>query len=69
MSNHSYRLGPFGFLTSAELRQFGRGQNNGLHDQRTALIWIQKYIAGFGGDPNNVTLAGESAGAGMYRNV
>jgi carboxylesterase type B len=69
MSIYSYRLGPFGFLHSAELAKFGGGQNNGLHDQRTALLWIQKYIAGFGGDPNNVTLAGESAGGGMYRNV
>ncbi|KAJ5382245.1 carboxylesterase [Penicillium concentricum] len=58
----NYRLGPFGFLHSAELAKFGGGQNNGLYDQRTALLWIQKYIAGFGGDPNNVTFVGESAG-------
>ncbi|KAJ5950821.1 carboxylesterase [Penicillium vulpinum] len=60
--NINYRLGPFGFLHSAELAKFGGGQNNGLHDQQIALLWIQKYIAGFGGDPNNVTFVGESAG-------
>ncbi|CAI7657092.1 unnamed protein product [Penicillium glandicola] len=61
--NINYRLGPFGFLYSAELAKFGGGQNNGLCDQQTAFLWIQKYVAGFGGNPNNVTFVGESAGA------
>ncbi|KAJ5903533.1 carboxylesterase [Penicillium tannophilum] len=60
--NINYRLGAFGFLYSEELAKFGGSQNNALHDQRTALLWIQKYIAGFGGDPTNVTFVGESAG-------
>ncbi|KAJ6040854.1 uncharacterized protein N7446_003830 [Penicillium canescens] len=57
-----YRLGAPGFLTSCELVSHGYKPNNGLHDQRVALLWIQKFISGFGGDPSNITLAGESAG-------
>ncbi|KAK4507867.1 hypothetical protein PRZ48_001602 [Zasmidium cellare] len=58
-----YRLSAPGFLTSQKLRTAGYKPNNGLRDQRTALQWIQKHISGFGGDPSNVTLMGESAGA------
>ena len=58
----SYRLGPHGFLYSEELKEAGYKANNGLRDQRAALLWIQQYISGFGGDPSNVTLMGESAG-------
>lgn len=58
----NYRLGAFGFLTSKELRDAGYKANNGLHDQRLAMRWVQKHIRDFGGDPDNVTLAGESAG-------
>lgn len=61
----SYRLGIYGFLDSDALRSAGVEPNRGLHDQQTALRWIQKYISGFGGDPTRVTLAGESAGGGM----
>lgn len=60
----SYRLGLPGFLASQELLDEGIKSNNGLRDQRAAFKWIQKYIAGFGGDPNNVTVVGLSAGAG-----
>lgn len=64
----SYRLGAPGFLASEELLSAGIKSNNGLRDQRAALNWIRTYIEGFGGDPNNVTIAGESAGAGKrYR--
>ncbi|CAK7236636.1 hypothetical protein SBRCBS47491_009705 [Sporothrix bragantina] len=60
--NINYRLGAPGFLTSAELRASGYKPNNGLRDQRLALSWVKNYIKGFGGDPDNVTVAGESAG-------
>ena len=53
----AYRLGAFGFL--------GVGAPNcGLLDQECALAWIQQHIAAFGGDPDRVTIAGESAGGG-----
>ncbi|GAQ03075.1 uncharacterized MFS-type transporter C18.02 [Aspergillus lentulus] len=58
----NYRLGAFGFLTSDELRRAGYNANNGLRDQKVAMRWVQKHIANFGGDPDNVTLAGMSAG-------
>ncbi|BCS27728.1 uncharacterized protein APUU_60776S [Aspergillus puulaauensis] len=62
--NINYRLGPFGFLHSKEMAANGYCRNNALQDQKTALLWIKKYIRGFGGDPLNVTLVGESAGGG-----
>ncbi|KAF9234880.1 Alpha/Beta hydrolase protein [Melanogaster broomeanus] len=52
----------FGFLASQEVKDAGVG-NLGLHDQRLALYWVQKYIGAFGGDPTKVTIWGESAGA------
>ncbi|KAJ5967319.1 hypothetical protein N7501_003567 [Penicillium viridicatum] len=58
----NYRLGAFGFLTSNELRNAGYKANNGIRDQRIAMRWVQRHIHDFGGDPENVTLAGMSAG-------
>ncbi|TFK87022.1 carotenoid ester lipase precursor [Polyporus arcularius HHB13444] len=58
----NYRLHVFGFLGGREVKQAGLG-NLGLHDQRTALRWVQKFIPSFGGDPTKVTIWGESAGA------
>lgn len=58
-----YRLGAFGFLSSAEVAEQGI-VNAGLHDMRFALQWVQKYISRFGGDPDQVTISGESAGGG-----
>ncbi|KAF7455375.1 PnbA Carboxylesterase type B [Pyrenophora tritici-repentis] len=54
-----YRLGAFGYLHTPEP---GNG-NLALNDQRNALLWIQKFIGGFGGDRNRVTVFGESAGS------
>lgn len=63
--NIAYRLGAFGFLATPELSaESGHGSGNyGLLDQIAALEWIRDNIAQFGGDPNRVTIVGESAGA------
>ncbi|KAJ5623611.1 hypothetical protein N7490_012216 [Penicillium lividum] len=59
----NYRLGAFGWLGGDTLMADGTA-NAGLHDQRFALEWVYKNIHLFGGDPERVTLIGESAGAG-----
>ncbi|CDR98673.1 related to esterase [Sporisorium scitamineum] len=58
-----YRLGAFGFLASDEVNRNGV-VNAGILDQHFAMQWVQAYISQFGGDPRNVTIAGESAGGG-----
>lgn len=62
----NYRLGIFGFLAHPELtRESGNEtvSNFGLQDQIAALHWVRENIARFGGDPNQVTIAGQSAGS------
>ncbi len=64
--NMGYRLGVFGYLALEELAAEspdGTTGNYGLLDQIKALEWVRDNIAAFGGDPGQVTLAGESAGA------
>lgn len=58
----NYRLGAFGWLSGPSLQSEGTA-NAGLYDQRLALQWVQDNIHTFGGDPNRVTVIGESAGA------
>ena len=59
-----YRLGIFGFLSHRKLTaEQGASGNYGLMDQLAAFKWVQRNIAKFGGDPRNVTIAGESAGS------
>lgn len=61
----AFRVGLFGFFpTSTEESEFGAQGNWGLLDQQEALRWVQENIDAFGGDPENVTIVGESAGAG-----
>jgi para-nitrobenzyl esterase len=63
---YNYRLGMFGFFAHPELtRESERNAsgNYGLMDMAAVLRWVQKNIANFGGDPNRVTIDGESAGA------
>ncbi|KAJ4193605.1 hypothetical protein NW755_003599 [Fusarium falciforme] len=60
--NINYRLGAPGFTASEELEQAGYKTNRGLRDQRASIHWIKKYISGFGGDPDRITVAGESVG-------
>lgn len=62
----NYRVGPFGFFAHPELtKESGKSAsgNYGLMDQVAALQWVQKNISAFGGDPTNVTIAGQSAGS------
>ena len=60
----NYRLGPMGFVCLPQLQEeAGHTGNYGLYDQMTAMKWVRDNIAAFGGDPENVTIMGQSAGA------
>jgi para-nitrobenzyl esterase len=59
----NYRLGLFGYFAHPALQREGQpGVNYAIMDQQLALDWVQRNIQRFGGDPRNVTIAGESAG-------
>lgn len=63
--NISYRVGAFGFLYQPE-----EGSTNlGLEDQICALEWVRKHISSFGGDPDRITVCGQSAGAYSIANL
>ncbi|KXJ85849.1 putative lipase [Microdochium bolleyi] len=57
----NYRLGVFGFAQSASLKA-EKSENAGLRDQRLAIEWVRDNIAAFGGDPENITIYGQSSG-------
>ena len=60
----NYRLGVLGFLCDRKLtKEAGHSGNYGLYDQLEAIKWVHSHIASFGGNPNNITLFGQSAGA------
>lgn len=68
----AYRLGVLGFLHLSHLpdgKDYSDAQNLGLMDQLKALKWVHENIAAFGGDPDNVTLMGESAGGGCVTSL
>lgn len=63
----NYRLGNLGFFTHPELpsdNPYGANGNQGIYDQLESIKWTHNNIAQFGGDPDNITIFGQSAGAG-----
>ena len=67
----NYRLNVFGFLGSHEVQSRSARStagNFGIEDQRAAMLWVREHIAPFGGNPENVTIFGESAGGNSVIN-
>ena len=58
----NYRLGAFGWSSGPSFEAAGGVSNVGLYDQRMALEWVRHYIHLFGGDGDDITVIGESAG-------
>ncbi len=66
----NYRLGPMGYMCLPELEaEAGHTGNYGMFDQITALEWVRKNIKAFGGNPENITIMGQSAGAMSVTNL
>lgn len=68
----NYRLGLLGFLSHPELTAengYGGSGNQGIYDQLAAIKWVHNNIAVFGGDPDNLTIMGQSAGAGSVKTL
>ena len=60
----NYRVGILGWLTHEEImKEYGRNGNFGLDDMVKAVRWVKSHISAFGGNPENITLCGQSAGA------
>jgi len=71
VTSANYRLNFFGFLASAEVKgrtADGSAGNFGIQDQRMALMWLRDHISPFGGDGQDVTIFGESAGGNSVMN-
>ena len=67
----NYRLNVFGFLGGSEVKDSTRGHgagNFGIQDQRMAIAWTKAHIAAFGGDGEDITIFGESAGGNSVIN-
>lgn len=66
----NYRLGPMGYLCLPELEtEAGHTGNYGMYDQIAALQWVRDNIREFGGNPDNITIMGQSAGAMSVQNL
>lgn len=66
----NYRLGPMGYMCLPELeKEAGHTGNYGMFDQIAALQWVRDNISAFGGDPENITIMGQSAGAMSVTNL
>lgn len=64
--NFNYRTGPYGWMSFAEDVQAGKSTGNfGILDIQSALRWVQREIAHFGGDPTRVAIHGQSSGGGL----